>query len=207
MTRLIDTYFEGYGESGYDIKWCYSQARRIIRGIIFAWPDLAPDEEDLVQMTVASATHCAAKQLKVTRAFIRQLASVNISKLMGDKKWNGRRAVRDGEVPWEEWHGGQKMRNELGAIALWRLQRIWPTLSENQRLAMNCYLTGGSWIELERQHGPTAANFQRSLKEVLQKLNGERAIGSGNGAFKFGGTVRSGRAAVFDRRMRTQKAS
>ena len=163
---MSDEYFCGYEATGYNIEWCYSQARSRIRGIVFTWPDLIPDEEDLVQMTVASATHCAAKGLRVTRSFIRRLITVNISKLLGEKRYNGKRAVRDGEVPWEEYHGGKCDHNELGAIALWRLQQIWPTLTEKQSLAIRCYLTGGSWIELEREHGMKAENFQRAFHSV-----------------------------------------
>lgn len=187
------TYFST--EPDYDIEWCYSQCRAIARGIIASWPDLEADEEDLVQITTITATRCASKGLRITRRFLRRLASASISKLLGEKRYNGRRTVRDNEVPWVEWNGASvPAQPELGPLALWRLQRIYPTLSEIQKRALGCLVTDGSWIELERQHGTTAANHQRALYEVVKKLNGEKACGKGNGAFRFGGNVLSGRS-------------
>lgn len=152
--------------------------------------------KDLVQLTTIAATRCASKGLRISRRFLRRLASASIAKIYGESRYNGRRVVHDNEVPWVEWNGcSVPARPELGPVALWRLQRIWPTLSKSQKLAVRCLITDGSWIELEREHGMSAANFQRALYQVLEKLNGQRVCGSGNGAFRFGGNVRSGRAS------------
>ena len=160
----------------YDIEWCYSQCRSIARRIVSTWPAIEADEEDLVQLTVISATRCSSKGLRITKRFIRTLMSASISKLMGESRYRGRRAVRDNEVPWVEWNGASvSAQPEIGPLAMWRLQRIYPTLSDTQRRALWCLLTDGSWIELEREHGVTAANHQRALYDVIKKLNGEKA--------------------------------
>ena len=76
------------------------------------------------------------------------------------------------------------------------LKRQRAMLEEIEQLARNYGHKRGSWVELERETGMTSANIQRAKLDVLQKLNGEKACGKGNGAFRFGSSpVRSERAA------------
>lgn len=184
----------------YDVAWCYAQAHRATWRLVRRVPFLAPLREDLTQETVFAAVLAARRGMRITRQFLSRLMYEALGKTLGDRRYAGRRAAFDAEVALGEGDAdaGQVAcapPHELRAIALWRLQRAWPHLSETQKVALTCLITDGSWIDLERETGISSAHIQRAKLDALAKIDGRKALGKGNGAERFGGSVRSRRAA------------
>lgn len=194
----------------YDLKDCYRQSRNVVRHIIniIGRDFLERYEEDLIQMTVISSYRCSEKGLMVTQSFMKRLVYENIGKLFGGSRYNGRRAVFDNEIYILEWW--EVKQEEIPGefyIALWRFQIIWDTLTDIQKKSFSCKMTGGSWVDLSKTTGVSEANLQRSASSVIKKLNGEMAVGKGNGAFVFGRPrIRSGAAAKRDRKNNNERA-
>jgi hypothetical protein len=73
------------------------------------------------------------------------------------------------EIPWKP---AEHRTHELGPIALWRLQKVYPELTERQQLGLYVYISGGDVVATARSMGlRNHTDLNRGLKRALERID------------------------------------
>lgn len=113
----------------------------------------------------------------------RTAARYAVKKLLGDTRYAGRRmehecgiSLDDPEQPLLQLQGEHP--HELRAIAMWRLQRIWPTLTATQRVGIETLLMGGQGCvrEVSAQRCVNWACVSEGRRRALERIDNPGAF-------------------------------
>ena len=79
------------------------------------------------------------------RVHLRYAVIQAVRRICGDERYAGAWQYEARRVSLESWARGASSRqmDDLAPLALWRLQRVWPTLTDTQRAGIVSLLLGG----------------------------------------------------------------
>jgi len=167
-----------------DIDWAYTQARRAVRLLCLAYPVFDPDAEDLVQIAVLRAWQIAESGRRVSRRVMALCVRTAMSRLYGDRRYEGRARLREQTIRADDLVVVEQAGTSPAlALSLWRLQRVWPDLTDIERAGLRCLLAGDSQTDAARRLGTTQPDIWRGGMRALELLREPQAR-RGNGALR-----------------------
>ena len=112
----------------------------------------------------------------------RTAARYAVKKLLGDSRYAGRRLEHERGVSLDDPERAPQSQgedpHELRAIAMWRLQRVWPTLTATQRVGIETLLLGGQGCvrEVSALRGVEWTCVSEGRRRALERINNPGAF-------------------------------
>ena len=162
-------------------------ATAILRGAAVAARQCTPRRHSSWREDVAQEVALAVVRMNIDGKTpgvdaYRTAARYAVKKLLGDSRYAGRRLEHERGVSLDDPERAPQLQgdapHELRAIALWRLQRVWPTLTATQRVGIETLFLGGRGCvrEVAGVHGVKWKCVSAGRRRALERIDNPGAF-------------------------------